>query len=157
MEAVALDALVRDAVLRFLPRADAAGVDLGAVGIDHPCLVRGDPTLVDGILTNLLDNALRYGAAAEGTSTVTVAIERRPGEVVLSVQDNGAGPPGELQAHLVQRGTQGQLGQLLGQGAGLGLALVAQYALLMDARMELGTGPDGQGWVCAIHFPAPPA
>jgi signal transduction histidine kinase len=36
----------------------------------------------------------------------------------------------------------------------LGLALVAQYARLMNARMALRSGPDGQGWVCEIAFPA---
>jgi two-component system sensor histidine kinase TctE len=153
LEAVQLDVLVRDAVLRFLPRADAAGVDLGAVGIDAPCTVQADPTLVDGILTNLLDNALRYGAAEAGhPSAVTVAIEQREGVVVLSVQDNGPGLPDEVQAQLVHRGAQGQLGQLLGQGAGLGLALVSQYATLMGAQMTLGSGPGGRGWLCEIHF-----
>ena len=153
METVALDELVRDAVLRFLPRADAAGVDLGAVGIDAPCPMRGDATLIDGILTNLLDNALRYGAAADGkASTVTVSIDRQPQEVILSVQDNGPGLPGELQAQLVHRGAQGETGQLLGQGAGIGLALVSQYATLMNAQMVLGNGPNGEGWLCEIHF-----
>lgn len=153
MEPVALDQLVRDAVLRFLPRADSAGVDLGAVGIDSPCPVRGDATLIDGILTNLLDNALRYGAAAEGKpSTVTVSIEHRDDEVVLAVQDNGPGLPGELQAQLVDRGAQGETGQLLGQGAGIGLALVSQYATLMNAQMVLGSGPNGEGWLCEIRF-----
>jgi two-component system sensor histidine kinase TctE len=157
LEAVQLDALVRDAVLRFLPRADAAGVDLGAVGIDAPCAVQADATLVDGILTNLLDNALRYGSAGAGdASTVTVAIEHRDGDVVLSVQDNGTGLPDDVQALLVHRGAQGQLGQLLGQGAGLGLALVSQYATLMGAQMTLGSGPGGRGWLCEIHFRDPP-
>jgi two-component system sensor histidine kinase TctE len=156
LETVALDQLVRDAVLRFLPRADAAGVDLGAVGIDTPCAVPGDATLIDGILTNLLDNALRYGAASDGKqSTVTVSIERRQGQVVLAVQDNGPGLPGELQAQLVRRGAQGETGQLLGQGAGIGLALVSQYATLMSAQMVLGSGPDGEGWLCEIRFSAP--
>jgi two-component system sensor histidine kinase TctE len=155
LEPVELDQLVRDAVLRFLPRADAAGVDLGAVGIDAPCRIRADATLVDGILTNLLDNALRYGAAANGqASAVTVSIERRGDAVLLAVQDNGPGLPGELQAQLVQRGAQGETGQLLGQGAGIGLALVSQYATLMDAEMLLGSGPDGQGWHCQIRFRA---
>ncbi|TFY98236.1 sensor histidine kinase [Ramlibacter humi] len=155
LEPVALDELVRDAVLRFLPRADAAGVDLGAVGIDAPCRVRTDATLVDGILNNLLDNALRYGAPSPGQqAAVTVSVERRDGDVVLAVQDNGPGLPGEQQAQLVQRGAQGQTGQLLGQGAGFGLALVSQYAQLLDARMVLGSGPEGRGWRCAIHFHA---
>lgn len=158
LEPVRLDQLVRDAVLRFLPRADATGVDLGAVGIDAPCSILADATLVDGILNNLLDNALRYGAATDGQpSAVTVAIEAQDGEVVLSVQDNGPGLPGELQAQLVRRGAQGETGQLLGQGAGLGLALVSQYATLMHARMALGSGPQGRGWLCSVRFSAAPA
>lgn len=156
LEPVRLDELVRDSVLRFLPRADAAGVDLGATGIDGPCWVRGDPTLVDGILTNLLDNALRYGRAEDGTSTVTVSVALdAEGRAVLSVLDNGPGLPGEVQAQLVQRGAQGETGQLLGQGAGLGLALVSQYATLMNARMALGSGEGGRGWLCAISFEQP--
>ena len=150
---VALDELVRDAVLRFLPRADAAGVDLGALGIDEPIRVTGDATLIEGVLNNLLDNALRYGIDnATEAPAVTVAVQRAGGEVLLSVQDNGSGLPGELQARLVKRGAQGETGQLLGQGAGLGLALVAQYAHLMHARIELGRGDNGRGWVCCIAF-----
>lgn len=152
LEPVALDELVRDAVLRFLPRADAAGVDLGAVGIESPCRILGQATLVEGILNNLLDNALRYGAAIDGeASSVTVAIAREAGAVLLSVQDNGPGLPDELQAQLVRRGAQGETGQLLGQGAGLGLALVSQYATSMRASMVLGRGPQG-GWLCTIRF-----
>ncbi len=153
IEEVALDELVRDAVLRFLPRADAAGVDLGALGIDAPVRVRADASLVEGVLNNLIDNALRYGGGSDGQPAVTVAVERRPGDVVLSVQDNGPGLPGEVQAQLVRRGAQGETGQLLGEGGGIGLALVAQYARLMNAGMALGTGEDGRGWRCEIRFP----
>ena len=150
---VALDELVHEAVLRFLPRADAAGVDLGAHGIDAPSFVTADAALIEGILNNLLDNALRYGAdAADGAPTVTVGLEHTGNEVVLTVQDNGSGRPGEMQARLMKRGAQGETGQLLGQGAGLGLALVAQYAKLMNAAMTLGRGPDNCGWVCSIAF-----
>lgn len=155
LEPVALDALARDAVLRFLPRADAAGVDLGAVGVDAPCRILADATLVEGILNNLLDNALRYGAAEGGEpASVTVSIERSADAVVLSVLDNGPGLPGELQAQLVRRGAQGETGQLLGQGAGLGLALVSQYATAMGAGMSLASGPQGRGWLCSIRFKA---
>ncbi len=156
LQPVALDTAVREAVLRFLPRADTAGVDMGARGIDVPVRVTGDPTLVEGILDNLLDNALRYATGPGMPSPViTVAVDRMADEIVLSVQDNGPGLPGEQQAQLVARGVQGETGQLLGQGAGLGLALVAQYARLMRARMTLGQPEDGRGWVCRIHFPAP--
>ena len=154
LDTVNLDELVREAVLRFLPAADAAGVDLGARGIEIAARVRGDATLIDGILNNLLDNALRYGTDGPGGNpAVTVAIEQNDSATTLSVQDNGAGLPGEVQMQLMERGAQGEAGQLLGEGAGLGLALVAQYARLMGARMTLGSGPDGAGWLCRVVFP----
>ena len=154
LETVRLDELIRDAVLRFLPAADAAGVDLGARGVDSPVAVHADATLIDGILNNLLDNALRYGVAAGAVPpAITVAIDETDAGTVLSVQDNGTGLPGELQLQLMRRGAQGEAGALLGEGAGLGLALVAQYARLMGAAMELGSGPGGTGWVCRVSFP----
>jgi two-component system, OmpR family, sensor histidine kinase TctE len=151
---VRLDDLVREAVLRFLPAADQAGVDLGARGIDGTVDVVGDATLIDGILNNLLDNALRYGTTgSRDLPAVTVAIEQAEHETVLSVLDNGSGLPGEEQMKMMQRGAQGDAGQLLGEGVGLGLALVAQYARLMGARMTLASGPNGVGWICRITFP----
>jgi two-component system sensor histidine kinase TctE len=153
LQPTALDAVVRDCVLRFLRRADEAGVDLGARGIDAPVWVAAESTLLEGILNNLIDNALRYGAGG-AEPAVTVAVEQTATEVLLSVQDNGAGAPREQQLALAARGAQGEAGQLLGQGAGLGLALVAQYARLMNARMTLRSGAGGQGWVCEIAFPA---
>jgi two-component system sensor histidine kinase TctE len=151
---IALDAAVREAVLRFLHRADEAGVDLGARGIDAPVWVLAEPMLLEGILNNLIDNALRYGVAPGAVQPViTVSVEQRDAEVILSVQDNGPGAPHEQQFALIDRGMQGDAGQLLGQGAGLGLALVAQYARLMNARMSLTGGPQGRGWVCEIIFP----
>ncbi len=160
LQPVALHRIVRDAVLRFLRRADAAGVDLGARGIESPVWVAGDSMLLEGLLDNLIDNALRYGRPADGaTPTVTVALESRGEQIVLSVQDNGPGIPGAQQAALVARGTQGEAGQLLGQGAGLGLALVAQNARLLRAGMTLHSGEGGRGWICEISLRAlpPPA
>lgn len=154
LQPIALDGVVREAVLRYLRRADAAGVDLGARGIDTPVWIAAEPTLLDGILANLLDNALRYGLRDNPAPAITVAVERRGGEVLLSVQDNGPGAPLQEQMALAERGSQGQAGQLLGQGVGLGLALVGQYARLMNGRMSLRGGDDGRGFVCEISFPA---
>jgi two-component system sensor histidine kinase TctE len=157
LQPIALDSVVRDCVLRFLHRADEAGVDLGARGIDAPVWVAAEPALLEGILDNLIDNALRYGVSPSvADPVVTVAVEHTAGEVLLSVQDNGPGVPQEQQLALAGRGTQGEAGQLLGQGAGLGLALVAQYARLMNARMDLRSGAGGRGWICEIAFPAIP-
>jgi two-component system, OmpR family, sensor histidine kinase TctE len=159
LEEIALDDMVRDAVLRFLPRADAAQVDLGARGAENPVRVAGDMTLIEGILNNLIDNALRYGVDTDacgeaGPPSITVALAQEGTRVSLSVIDQGRGMPADMRARLTQRWAQGEAGQSLGQGAGLGLAIVAQYARLMNAHFELGMGAQGNGLTASVYFEA---
>ena len=134
---VSLDTLVREAVLRYLPKADAVGVDLGATGIDHAVMVQGNAALMEGILNNLIDNALRYGRAANGESHITVSVAQSETSVTLSVTDNGAGVPMEKLQQISQRWVQGAAGEALKAGVGLGLAIVGTYAKLLCARVAL--------------------
>jgi two-component system sensor histidine kinase TctE len=156
-EPVALDELVRATVLRYLSRADAAGVDLGVQGLDEPVQVAGNVALIEGILGNLLDNALRYGRAPAGqASTLTVELAREGDRVRLSVIDNGPGLTPQERQHLMQRGVRGLHADRLGQGAGLGLAIVAKFAQLMQAHFELSNASAGSGLCASVNFQAPP-
>lgn len=157
METVALDEIVHETVLRYIPRADAAGVDLGVQGLDHPVRVTGNAALIEGILGNLIDNALRCGRALGGqASTVTVVLGKTADTVTLSVVDNGAGLTLDQRRHLIQRGVGGVSSDRLGQGAGLGLAIVAKFAQVMHARFELGNVPGGPGLRATVIFNALP-
>ena len=127
-EPVRLDQLAEQTVLRHLARADTRGVDLGARGLDEAVTVQANAALIEGILDNLIDNALRYGGR-----TITVELEA----TTLSVIDDGPGLPEAAQSDLMQRWAQGPAGQTLGQGAGLGLSIVARYAQLMGAKLVL--------------------
>ena len=154
-----LDVLVRDAVLRYLPRADAAGVDLGARGIDAPVTLLANPTLVEGILNNLIDNALQYAKLANGQpAKVTVAVAAGTGtawrQLRLSVVDNGPGISAAQQRTLTQRWVRGSTDQRLAQGTGLGLAIVSQYARSMGAELTLEVGDEGQGLCASVVFTA---
>ena len=146
LEPVRLDTLVHALVLRHLPRADALGVDLGADGLDQALTAQANAPLVEGLLNNLIDNALRYGAAPAGTaSSLTVSIARTDHGVCLSVSDNGPGLAEGQREQLLQRWAQGGAGLKLGQGRGLGLAIVARYATLMAGRLDMAAGPGGVG------------
>jgi len=112
--------------------------------------VRGEAGLIEGILNNLLDNALRYGRGHP--PRITVTLEPSPSWVVLRVADNGPGVDAGLDLHQPQRWTQGEQGQRLGQGAGLGLAIVARYAELMKGRLQMQPTPGG-GLTACIHLP----
>ena len=142
---VRLDLLAEEAVMRHLARADAQSVDLGAHGLDDgPVTVQANAALIEGILDNLLDNALRYGGR-----TLTVALDGS----VLSVVDDGPGIPAESRQALMQRWAQGADGQRLGQGAGLGLSIVARYAQLLGARLTLEDADARGGLRVSLAFP----
>jgi len=134
---IALDQLVREAVMRFLPRADAEGVDLGANNAEHASLVLGNGALIEGILNNLLDNALRYGRAQEEPSRITVSLQNNTDSVVLSVYDNGPGVSKAQLQKLSKRWMQGAAGEALKEGSGLGLAIVKAYVNLMGAKLHV--------------------
>ncbi|MFT4268642.1 MAG: sensor histidine kinase N-terminal domain-containing protein [Xenophilus sp.] len=155
-ERIALDELVRRTVLRHLARADACGVDLGARGLDAPgsdaphWTVLANTALVEGILDNLIDNALRYGGR---TITLELSLEA-DGRRVLSAVDDGPGIPEALRQNLMQRWSQGADGRRLGQGAGLGLAIVARYAQLLGAQLRLVPASTKGGLRVSVAFAA---
>ena len=65
---MALDATVGEVVARFFDRALQANIDLG---VDvHPVAIFADPSLLDDLLSNLVDNALKYTPAG-GSVTVS--------------------------------------------------------------------------------------
>ena len=149
-----LDEVARDALLRHLPRADALGVDLGGRGLDAPLQVLAQRALVEGVIDNLLDNALRYGRPTDDApARVTVDIaQQADGAVRLSVLDNGPGIGAAERQQLLNRWSQGQAGEALGQGSGLGLAIVAEYARILGARLALEPGEDGRGLHASLLF-----
>jgi two-component system sensor histidine kinase TctE len=151
---IAINDVARDVLLRYLPKADAAGVDLGGEGLDERVLVQADAALLEGMLVNLLDNALRYGVAAH--PHVTVAVRQVNAVVTLSVTDNGPGMTPQEAEQLRQRWALGPAGQRLGEGAGLGLAIVSRYAELLGARFELSAGQGASGLCARVTFTQTP-
>lgn len=154
LEPVALDRLVTQAVMRFLPQADALGVDLGARGIDQTVWVQANATLIDGILGNLIDNALRHGAPQQPHAAhVTVAVSEEADRIRLCVIDNGPGIEEGLRQQVTQRWVRGVSGPASRAGSGLGLAIVGQYAAGMGGSWSLSTPADGVGLQVCITLP----
>jgi len=118
---VDLRRLASDLCAELVPRARAAGIDLGfEADDDQPLVAQGHPLLLREALLNVIDNALRYaGHGAE----VTVRARRLGVDAALEVEDNGPGiVPGDRERVFERfaRATH------LGDGAGLGLPIVRE-------------------------------
>jgi two-component system OmpR family sensor kinase len=135
--------------------AEAAG-ELEPVAGDHLISVDAPPGAeLDGardelhrLTLNLLENALRHtdpGTAVEAT------VERRNGEVVLSVEDDGPGIPLELHDKVFERFFRGA-GDRSGS-SGLGLSIVRAVARSHDGTVSLEEPLDGRGARFVVRFP----
>jgi signal transduction histidine kinase len=133
-------------------RAANSGIRLSASLA--PAQARGDASLVYRLVSNLVDNALRYNAPG---GRVEVEVSSREGWSELRVANSGeVVPVGELDRLLqpfqrvaVERGTGGE-------GLGLGLSIVAAVAKAHQAVLELSPGAEG-GLSVAVRFRAPAA
>ncbi len=152
---VAVNNIARNVLLSYLQRADAQGVDLGAIGLDQAVVALGDAALLEGALNNLIDNALRYGKPGDASrQSITVKVAQQGDVVLISVTDNGPGIDDALRERLLSRWARGQAGAQYKSGAGLGLAIVARYAVLLGGTLILDTTTGGAGLSATLSLQA---
>jgi two-component system sensor histidine kinase TctE len=145
-QAVDLQGIVGEVVARFFDRALQSNIDLGVDA--HSASIFADPSLLDDLLSNLVDNALKYTPAG---GSVTVSAGRNNGRPYLAVEDTGSGIPEAERPRVRQRFYR--MPNSPGHGSGLGLAIVDEIARLYDATMTLAEGANGTGTRILIQFP----
>ena len=134
---------IEDVVALLAEGAQRKGLEFACrMAAELPQRVRGDPVRLRQILTNLVNNAIKFTERGE----ILVDMRRGDGDRVrLSVSDTGVGIAPEAAATLFQPFHQGDnsTSRKFG-GTGLGLAIVRQLAELMGGTVELETAP-GKG------------
>jgi len=118
-----------------------------------PVPVDGNPDELHRLMVNLLDNGLRHTPA--GTE-IRVAVERRNGDAVLEVSDDGPGIPPGMEAQVFSRFVRGTgPADVAGDGgAGLGLAIVKAVAMSHGGDVDAGSSPAG-GARFTVRLPLP--
>ena len=140
---------VADAACRMLSlAAKERGVKVTLSGED--AFVLGDPVLLGELLSNLLDNAIKYNVE-NGSVDVCVTAGAN---TVLSVSDTGIGIEPEHQLHVFERfyRTDNCRSKSTG-GTGLGLSIVKHAAEYHKAKVDLISRP-GQGTRVTVVFPS---
>lgn len=112
--------------------------------------VTTDPDLLRHILTNLLENALRYSPA---DSIVTLTLTCQPDRVILSVQDQGIGIPAQDLPHLFEPFFRARNTTDV-RGTGLGLTIVRQAVEALGGTIAVES-VEGQGTTFTVTLPLP--
>ena len=118
-------------------------LDPGSVRIENRLqglMIFADP-LLEKVLYNIVDNALRYGGTLTG---ITASFEVRVQDAVLTIEDNGAGIPVKDKEHIFEKG--------FGRHTGLGLFLAKEILALTGIEI-METGFPGKGARFEIHLP----
>ena len=136
-----LSQLARELGMALAPLAHARGISL-ALEAEQPVWLSGEPTLLNELLCNLLDNALAHTAA--GGNVILRVLPTG----VLEVEDDGPGiPPEEHErvfARFYRRSNKGS-------GAGLGLAIVGEICRAHQAEISLHQAQP-QGLLVRVEF-----
>ncbi len=146
---VDLKPICEDVCRRLTPHAERAGVSL--VTNLESAWIRGIPKMLEEIVQNLVDNAIKYNTT---NGSVGVSLHVADRQVLLAVSDTGIGIPQEHLTRVferfyrVDRSRNKQIG-----GTGLGLSIVKHSAETLGATGSLES-KGGIGTTITIAFPA---
>jgi len=141
-----LDEIARRVLAAQAPRAMEHGVSLELVA--REAIVRGDPVLLEILVRNLVDNAVRHG----GPGLVKVEIGAAAPGTRLAVEDSGGGVPDAEIGRLGQRFYRASAAH--GTGSGLGLSIVTRIVELHGAGLRFAQGQSGTGLRVEVVFDA---
>jgi len=145
-------ALASDVAEFYQPVAELRGVNL-AFESDGAPAVAGDPLLLSQAISNLIDNALKYGVRED---TIAIAARRSDSVVEITVSDHGPGIPDAEKEKVTERFYRGDASRGT-PGVGLGLSLVAAVARLHGGRLELTDNRPGLRAALILTATASPA
>jgi signal transduction histidine kinase len=131
----------------YEPVAEEAGAPLAYTISDRSVPLFGHRQLLAQAISNLIENAIRYGADGR---EIRIGVERADGKVRIEVADRGPGIPAELRGEARRR-----FGRLdssrSAEGAGLGLALAEAIAHLHNGNLLLED--NGPGLLTILELP----
>ena len=119
------------------------------VAADLP-LVRMDALLMERVLVNLLDNAVKYTPAGTG---LRISAQQQADDVILSVADGGPGLPAGMSAEQLFEPFKRGVVESSVSGIGLGLALSRRIVQAHGGRLDAAPAASGSGMVFSIHLP----
>jgi signal transduction histidine kinase len=146
-EPVHIGPLLENAVEDLLPLAREHGVTL-CLDSATDAVVHGDERLLQQVIANLVDNAVRYNRK---DGEVRLAAEESGETVTIRVQDTGIGIAPEDRERIFERFYRtAHSARLNRAGSGLGLSIVAHLVQLHNGQMSITSGPGGSEFVVVL-------
>ncbi|MNL12618.1 Phosphate regulon sensor protein PhoR [compost metagenome] len=138
LQDLSLDEMIFEALARSEKLARSKEIklkfDIENEGNTDAKLVRGDKDLLENLIFNIIENAIKYSPKGE---TVNLCLIWKPNSSVFVVEDNGPGIPEEQLPYIFERFSRGSETKV--KGFGLGLAIANKIAILHNASLRAET------------------
>jgi two-component system OmpR family sensor kinase len=135
---------------RYAPLARQRQIQLQVLG--EGALVAGDASLLERVVGNLVDNAVKYSPRG---GAVRVEVGRADGGATMTVADQGPGVPAEELPLLFTRFHRGDPARPRAEGSGLGLAIARAGAEAHGGTLEYVRGESGARFRLTLPLAAP--
>lgn len=147
-EEIDLFAVAEHGVSQMAAEAKARGIGISLTG--RSVMVSGDLTLLESVVHNLCDNAIKYSESGSG---VEIQVDEVKDMAVLTVTDHGIGIPKEDQERIFERfyRVDKSRSKAVG-GTGLGLSIVKHAVQHHEGTIELESEP-GEGTTIRVKIP----
>ena len=152
LKSVDLGRLISEVVQLYqdTARAGDVAVDYAAPDTLEPIMVSGREGPLGQLLRNLIDNARSFSPKG---GEVRVRLERRRGEAVVSVDDDGPGVPADNLETIFERFyTSRPKGAAFGGNSGLGLSIARQIAEAQGGKIRAENRKNAEGQVTGARF-----
>ncbi|MFZ2099802.1 MAG: ATP-binding protein [Oricola sp.] len=153
LDDVDLSAIADDVLELYEPLVEDAGMTL-VNEVEGPLPIAGKRELIGQAVTNLIDNALKYGARPGGTITISAVRDDAAQTIRLAVADQGAGVPDADKERV--KGRFVRLDESRSKpGSGLGLSLVEAIMSMHGGSLSLEDAHPGLKAVLSFPVPKP--
>ena len=147
---VDLGSTIRSTLESILQSCELKGINFETSGIDDLVTVAGDSKRIQQILSNLLNNAVKFTAAG-GSIFVELRTSRHHAEI--RVKDTGVGIKPEFLPHIFERFQQADHPKDTNQGLGLGLDIVKRLVELHGGAIRAHSEGEGRGTMFTVRLP----
>ena len=151
-----LTELVRRVLVNFEPRIDEKHIEVAVELAEGPLYVTADPNRINQVVSNIIDNAVKFLPAEGGLLTVRTA---REGESVrFSILNNGPQIAENDLPYIFERFYKADKAHTSGQGTGLGLSICQRIMQQHGSKIEVRSSPEETAfWFLLPQAQAPAA
>ena len=145
---------LRRVIISFGARIDEKNIEVEVDMPDESVYVNADQNRINQVLSNLVDNAIKFMPAENGF--LRLSLVPNGNKVICRVADNGSGIPPEELSRIFDRFYKVDKAHTSGMGTGLGLAIVKTILDLHDAPISAKSGDYGTEFEFSLEAAAAP-